>query len=72
MAKMHEVTWNGETIAEMQEYFIRSALIVNKGNLAKTATMLKISRAQLYRRLKKYGLLKNRHKIGGDRSRLKE
>lgn len=63
--------WSGQTLKEAEEMLVRKALIVNKGNILETAKALQISRATLYRMMKRYSLIKKRKTIGGDRSMFK-
>jgi DNA-binding NtrC family response regulator len=49
------------TLAEVEREHILAVLEVNDGNQTRTAEQLKIGSATLYRRLKKYGLIADRH-----------
>jgi two-component system NtrC family response regulator len=44
------------TLEEVEQHMIRDALERCKGNIFKTAEMLGVSRAALYRRLEKFGI----------------
>lgn len=68
---VHEVVFDELPLNEVTELVVRKSLIVNDGNIMKTSKALGVSRATLYRMMKKYGLLDNRKSVGGDRSKFK-
>ena len=52
-------SYTGQTLDEIERQTILQALEYHKGNLSQVATALGISRAALYRRLEKYGIVIN-------------
>ena len=54
------VTGQVRPLSEIEEEYIRAALDLNDGNQARTAQQLKIGSATLYRKLKRYGLIRGK------------
>ncbi len=49
-------SFNGQTLAEMEETWIKGAIQQHAGNISQAAAALGLTRAALYRRLEKYGI----------------
>ena len=57
---MRERRWSGETIDEMTAQLIGEAFHACDGNIVKTARAVGMSRANMYRKLKEYGIYPKR------------
>ncbi|MDI6602430.1 MAG: helix-turn-helix domain-containing protein [Thermoanaerobacteraceae bacterium] len=54
-------------IEVIEEKSIRNAIMATGGNILKAAEMLNLSRATIYRKIKKYGIETNTSRLEGDR-----